>query len=136
MALRPADDMSGDGGGKKTLRGAAHAVKLTTQTNEPKKKSKARVAAAGERIPALIHIGGATALYGGDWNHKSDPYVNLHWGNQLVATTRVLKDDANPVWNQTLEFTLTEEEALDGGTKLRLEARTLARSVARAAVTS
>ena len=121
--------MSGDGGGKKKLRSAAYAVKL-------KKKSKARVAAAGERTPALIHIGGATALYGGDWNHKSDPYDNLHWGNQLVATTRVLKDDANPVWNQTLEFTLTEEEALDGGTKLRLEARTLARSVARAAVTS
>ena len=59
--------------------------------------------AAGAKIVVYIHIGGATGLYSGDWNRKSDPYVNIFWGDVLVGKTTVLKDDANPVWSQTIE---------------------------------
>lgn len=61
-----------------------------------------------------IKIMEATDLRACDSNGLSDPYVTivLDMKKKQIGRTRTIYEDLNPVWNETIEFTLTETSSL------------------------
>ncbi|KAI8999231.1 hypothetical protein BC832DRAFT_229065 [Gaertneriomyces semiglobifer] len=59
---------------------------------------------------------GAKGLRAADWGGTSDPFATLSWGTspKLLARTRIIPRDRNPVWNETQYVTVTEDDVKNG----------------------